>query len=126
MDEQLAKQIGRAARAARSALGWSQADVAHRLELSSEFYGRLERGVTLPSVETLRRLAVELRVSVDELVGLRRAATKVAPAVERRMDQVLERRLHRASPGALRLVRILLGEFEKAEGRTRRVHRPER
>lgn len=100
--------------------------MADRLELSPEFYGRLERGVALPSVETLRRLAVELHVSADELLGLRKTAAKSVPVVERRMDQVLERRLHRASPGAIRLVRVLLGEFERAEGRTRRVHRPDR
>jgi transcriptional regulator with XRE-family HTH domain len=126
MDEQLARQIGRAARAARSALGWTQAAVADRLELSPEFYGRLERGTAMPSVETLRRLAAELRVSVDELLGLRKAPAKPVPRAERKLDQVLERRLHRASPGALRLVRVLLGEFERAEGRSRRVHRPER
>jgi transcriptional regulator with XRE-family HTH domain len=123
MDSSLGKQIGKALRAARKTLGLSQADVAHRLEISPEFYGRLERGVAMPSVDTLRSLAVELRVSTDELLGLRGGVPRALPKRAPHHDQVLERRMARASPTALRLVRVLLGEFEKAEGRSRRVHR---
>ena len=45
----------KSARAARTALGLSQADVAEKLGLSLEFVGRIERGVALPSVPTLFR-----------------------------------------------------------------------
>jgi transcriptional regulator with XRE-family HTH domain len=68
-DSELAKQIGKAARAARDALGLSQADVAERVEISTEFYGRLERGVTLPSVPTLAKVAAVLAVTADTLMG---------------------------------------------------------
>ena len=38
--------------------------------MSTEAYGRLERGGVMPRAETLRRLAVALSVSADLLLGL--------------------------------------------------------
>jgi transcriptional regulator with XRE-family HTH domain len=70
MDKKLASTIGAAARAARMRLELTQADVAERIEVATEVYGRLERGGMLPSVQTLLRLCHELNVSADELMGL--------------------------------------------------------
>lgn len=70
MDKKLASTIGAAARAARMRLELTQADVAERIEVATEVYGRLERGGMLPSVQTLLRLCQELNVSADELLGL--------------------------------------------------------
>ncbi|HEX9288066.1 MAG TPA: helix-turn-helix transcriptional regulator [Anaeromyxobacteraceae bacterium] len=47
----------------------TQEDAAERAELSLEFFSRIERGATLPSVPTLARLASVLNVSADELLG---------------------------------------------------------
>ncbi|MFM2151728.1 MAG: hypothetical protein RL199_163 [Pseudomonadota bacterium] len=68
-DKELAKAIGRRARAARAALGLTQAEVAERVPLAAEVYGRLERGGMLPSVPTLMRLAAVLSVEPSALVG---------------------------------------------------------
>jgi transcriptional regulator with XRE-family HTH domain len=70
MDKKLASTIGAAARAARMRHELTQADVAERIEVATEVYGRLERGGMLPSVQTLLRLCHELNVSADELLGL--------------------------------------------------------
>jgi transcriptional regulator with XRE-family HTH domain len=70
MDKKLATTIGAAARAARSRLELTQADVAERIDVATEVYGRLERGGMLPSVQTLLKLCHELHVSADELLGL--------------------------------------------------------
>lgn len=123
MERDLAKRIGRSARAARTSQGLTQADVAERLELSGEFYGRLERGTSMPSVQTLVRLAEALETTPDVLLGFSPAppVAKKGPPGRRSRDRVLDRRLRRASPAALDLVRVLLGELEKAEGRSRRV-----
>lgn len=123
MERDLAKRIGRSARAARTSQGLTQADVAERLELSGEFYGRLERGTSMPSVQTLVSLARALQTTPDVLLGFSptpTASKKTSPSPSNR-DRVLDRRLRRASAGALKLVRLLLGELEKAEGRSRRV-----
>jgi transcriptional regulator with XRE-family HTH domain len=70
MDKKLASTIGAAARAARMRLELTQADVAERIDVATEVYGRLERGGMLPSVQTLLKLCHELQVSSDELLGL--------------------------------------------------------
>jgi transcriptional regulator with XRE-family HTH domain len=68
-DNELAKTIGSRARAARTALGLTQAEVAERVELAAEVYGRLERGGMLPSVPTLMRIASALSIEPSVLVG---------------------------------------------------------
>jgi transcriptional regulator with XRE-family HTH domain len=66
----LSTTIGKAARAARVRAELTQEDVAERMGLATEVYGRLERGGMLPSVPTLRKLCVVLRISADALLGL--------------------------------------------------------
>lgn len=72
MDPQrgLAATIGNAARAARIRANLTQEDVAERVGLATEVYGRLERGGMLPSVPTLRKLCVVLSIPSDVLLGL--------------------------------------------------------
>lgn len=67
---ELSIQIGKAAREARSQKGLTQADVAERVKLTDEVYGRLERGDMLPSAPTLIKLSAALGVSADVLMGL--------------------------------------------------------
>lgn len=67
---QLRTTVSTAARAARLRAGLSQADVAEGVGVVTEVYGRLERSDLLPSVPTLRRLCLTLRVSADEFLGL--------------------------------------------------------
>ena len=66
----LAATIGTAARAARVRANLTQEDVAERVGLATEVYGRLERGGMLPSVPTLRKLCETLRIPSDVLLGL--------------------------------------------------------
>lgn len=78
--KQLAKSISAVCRAARLEQGWSQEEVSKLLNVSVEFYARLERGSALPSVPTLARLGRVLRVSLDRLVyGAPRGAWPVLP-----------------------------------------------
>lgn len=71
MDKRLAKIIGEAARAARTRAQLTQADVAEMVDLVTEVYGRIERGGMVPSVPTLVRICRALRISADELLGLK-------------------------------------------------------
>ena len=52
----LARHLGKTARAARLLAKLTQADVAERVGIATEVYGRLERGAMLPSAPTLRKL----------------------------------------------------------------------
>ncbi|MCP3060982.1 helix-turn-helix domain-containing protein [Myxococcus sp. K38C18041901] len=71
--QHLSSIVGPTARAARSQLGLTQAEVAQQMGLASEVYSRLERGKMLPSLTTLHRLCEALDVSPDELLGFTRA-----------------------------------------------------
>lgn len=115
--DELAVVIGTRARAARSQLKLTQADVAERLGLSSEVYGRLERGLMRPSVETFRNLARVLELSADELLGLRERVGIVRrmPAGEERPEvRRLLRRVRTLAPTNLRLLAKLAGVIQRA------------
>lgn len=120
MNKDLAKSIGSAARQARTALELTQEDAAERIEVSVEFYARIERGNSLPSVPTLARLAGVLGVSADALLGRTvfvpgggPSWMHVAPPADGPEVRRVMRMLRRASPGTLRLVTMLLKEIER-------------
>ncbi len=120
MDAKLAKTIGEAARAAREAKGWSQADAAEAVGISLEFYGRIERGGTLPATPTLRSIAAALGASADALLGLAPTG-KVGHVPAAPTSKVAEgspelrrllRRLRRAPPKTLRLLSAVAAAIE--------------
>jgi DNA-binding XRE family transcriptional regulator len=57
-------------REARKKTELTQADVADRVGLVTEVFGRLERGHLLPSVPTFRRLCRVLRLDANVVLGL--------------------------------------------------------
>lgn len=63
--------LGAAIRAARESAGLSQEEVASRVDLSPMTYGGIERGRLLPSVSTLTRICVTLKIDPDTLPDLR-------------------------------------------------------
>lgn len=66
----LSATFARELRAARNALGWTQAELSERVGIAVEAYGRLERGGVLPRADTLVRLSGALGASTDSLLGL--------------------------------------------------------
>ncbi len=119
MDTALARTIGQVARAARTARKLSQADAAEVIGISLEFYGRIERGATLPATPTLRAIAVALGVSADALLGLSGQGVKAAVAPTGEKEHVppelrrLLRRLRRAKPKTLRLLTAIASAVER-------------
>jgi transcriptional regulator with XRE-family HTH domain len=65
----LARHIGAVAREARLRARLTQEEVAERVEIVSEVYGRLERGAILPSLPTLVRLCRALALDANSLLG---------------------------------------------------------
>ena len=65
----LALHLGAVAREARQKAGLTQEEVAERVELATEVYGRLERGHMLPSLPTLLRLCRALALDANPLLG---------------------------------------------------------
>jgi transcriptional regulator with XRE-family HTH domain len=66
----LSHVVRRRLRERRISLGLNQEDVAHLIGISREAYSKLERGIHLPSAETLVKLARELDVTTDALLGI--------------------------------------------------------
>jgi transcriptional regulator with XRE-family HTH domain len=62
-------RLGARLRARREALGLTQAALAERASLTSNYVGVLERGLKIPTIETLMTLAKALETTLAELVG---------------------------------------------------------
>lgn len=61
--------LGKRLRDLRIRAGWSQAELASKLDTSSTMIGRYERGLMKPSFAVVQRLADVLEVSLDHLVS---------------------------------------------------------
>jgi transcriptional regulator with XRE-family HTH domain len=117
----LARHLGKTARAARLLAKLTQADVAERVGIATEVYGRLERGAMLPSAPTLRKLCSALRADANALLGLKSGLPLVSvdePASEKeeespRVRQVL-RQLRRLTPTQLNAVGHVASTFAKS------------
>ena len=70
VERPLAMTLATVAQAARRRLELTQAEVARRVGVQLEVYGRIERGEMFPSVPTLRRICVVLEIASDALLGL--------------------------------------------------------
>jgi transcriptional regulator with XRE-family HTH domain len=68
-EKQLPPTLGNAAKQARNRAGLTQEEVADGAGVATEVYGRMERGLMLPSVPTLLRLCLTLQSTPDVLMG---------------------------------------------------------
>lgn len=117
-DRQLAQQIGRVCREARTAQWRTQEHVADSIGVHHEFYGRIERGLALPSVPLLVAIAQTLSVRIDELFGreeVKRAERARQSKPNEEPLRRLERRLRKASPTTRRVVLRFLAEIERVQ-----------
>ncbi|KFE69437.1 helix-turn-helix domain-containing protein [Hyalangium minutum] len=120
----IATQLGTAARQARHHLRLTQAEVAEQTGIALEVYGRIERGVLLPSLQTFVALCRVLEADPRLLLGFLEAsslpveerAPAEAPGVRRltRMARELSEEEVRA---LLSVAKVLLAR--RGEGRTR-------
>ncbi|MBQ4075588.1 MAG: helix-turn-helix transcriptional regulator [Clostridia bacterium] len=61
--------MGRRMKARRRAKKLSQEEMAHAVQISISFYGNIERGTRIPSVDTLVSIANVLEVGTDYLLA---------------------------------------------------------
>ena len=61
--------MGRRMKARRRAKKLSQEEMAHAVQISISFYGNIERGTRIPSVDTLVSIANVLVVGTDYLLA---------------------------------------------------------
>ena len=120
--QKLSKALGEAARAARKRGEMTQADVAERVGVATEVYGRLERGLLMPSVPTLRRLCVVLKLPADALLALGPAKTPLwaetlpaPPSQELPQMRRLLRHVRKLTPDQLRALSLVAATLRREE-----------
>lgn len=89
-EDDVRRAIGAAARKARNELRLTQAEVAASVGVAEEVYGRIERGLALPSVPTLLGIATVLRISPDQLLGWTPPSERTHPEAYERILSLLE------------------------------------
>jgi transcriptional regulator with XRE-family HTH domain len=118
--QKLRSTLGAAARQARRRARLTQSDVADRVGLVTEVYGRLERGHLLPSVPSLLKLCLALKVSSDSLLGLDASRLPRWVELPGHTDTPQLRRLFRAlrllSPAQLKAVAQVVHVIQKSRG----------
>lgn len=67
LDNELGIRIGKRIASNRKRLRWTQEDLAERLEIEIMTVSRFERGVSIPSLRTLDRIAQLLGVSLASM-----------------------------------------------------------
>lgn len=126
MEKDLAIFLGNVAREARRARQLTQERVAEQLEVSAEFYSRIERGLAHPSIDTFLRMLSVLGVSADALLGTGHAPpggqTRPVPAAPQEPAEYARvlALLRRARPSTLYIVRALLNELDRADAARKR------
>ena len=119
--DDLARVIGMTAKTARVEAGWTQEEVARRVGLVTQVYGRLERGDMRPSIETFRQLVLVLKVSPDDLLGIHQRASADARRSRKRESRPLVQQLvHQCRELDARTLRIVLGVARALAPRNRR------
>jgi transcriptional regulator with XRE-family HTH domain len=66
--KRLAREIGAACRRGRESLGLTQQDASERIGISTEYYARIERGVSVPSTSTMYCIVQVFGVDFDKLI----------------------------------------------------------
>jgi len=81
---------------ARKAAAWTQAEVAERVGIASQVYGRLERGEMRPSIDSFRNLVLVLGVAPEEALGIPRKRSADAGRSRKRESTLVQQLIHAA------------------------------
>lgn len=94
-DEKLKRQIGRNIATFRKRMGWTQVELAEKLNYSDKAVSKWERGESVPDVLTLADLADAVGVTVNDLLADLNALPAETGAVQQTMDRVVRKTLKR-------------------------------
>ena len=94
-DEKLKHQIGANISAYRKREGWTQAQLANKLNYSDKAVSKWERGESVPDVLILADLAELYGITVNDLLVDPNALPEQTGAVQHAMEQVVEKTLKR-------------------------------
>ena len=82
------KRIGARITEIRKTKGLTQAQLAEKVNVSNETISRLERGITIPSIKTLKIIADTLKIPVSAFFNFEDALSK-DPVFERELAKLI-------------------------------------
>ena len=100
MGDELQELLGRRMARFRKASGLTQEQLAGRLSVALETISRMERGVNVPSIRTLGKIAAALGIPVQELFTTEGGASEK----DRELEELMTL-MKRRQAGEIRLVR---------------------
>ena len=93
--DKLKNQIGVNISAYRKRIGWTQAELAEKLNYSDKAVSKWERGESVPDVLILANLAEQMGITVNDLLADPDALPEQTGAVQQAMGRVVEKTLKR-------------------------------
>jgi transcriptional regulator with XRE-family HTH domain len=64
---ELIVRFGKRVKELRKSIGITQDELAERVEVSKDYIGLIERGLRSPSLQTVEKIAISLKVSITSL-----------------------------------------------------------
>ena len=112
--------FGKLLRDARETLGWTQIELAERMQTSATTISNLEREESVPSVEQVNALVLALRISPEQLLGA--MGVRLTPPAAARLPRSLVTSLLALDPVVLQGVTLLVERAAQGsqEGKTSR------
>lgn len=93
--DKLKNQIGVNISAYRKQIGWTQAELAEKLNYSDKAVSKWERGESVPDVLILANLAEQMGITVNDLLADPDALPEQTGAVQQAMGRMVEKTLKR-------------------------------
>ena len=93
--DKLKRRIGGNIAAYRKRLGWTQAELAEKLNYSDKAVSKWERGESVPDVLTMADMAGKLGTTVNDLLADPNALPEQTGAVQQTMGKVVQKTLKR-------------------------------
>ncbi len=93
--EKLKSQIGANIAAYRKRMGWTQLELAEKLNYSDKAVSKWERGDSVPDVLTMAAIAEQMEITVDDLMKDPNALPEETGSVQQAMGKMVEKTLKR-------------------------------
>lgn len=105
--------FGKLLRDARETLGWTQLELAERMQTSATTISNLEREQSMPSVEQVNALVIALHISPEQLLGA--MGVRLTPPAAARLPRSLVMSLLSLDPVVLQGVTLLVEQAALAK-----------
>lgn len=114
--ETIGFKVGLALLQARTAREMTQQELADRVEISVDYYSKIERNLALPSLPKFAALCLALGLSADQVLSGNRVELAPAPGTASTDEppelRAIMRTLRTAPPAKIRIVRDVLRVLE--------------